>query len=855
MCAAQVTSTVTAVEGSCRPLRPVFFWGVAAVAVLSVWLSPAGAGAATILPSTTADESTNNTTCSLREAVQAANTNSNAHEDACAAGDGGLLDEIFLGNQVTYTLTGAAGEDANVTGDLDVGVGVIPSGPLQITGRGTEDSIIDGDIDRAIHQLAGDLTLSALKIENSGAPVGNHPGGAIFAVGIGSLTLTDVQLTGNSTPEEGGAVATGSGLAALTIDDSRIGVDNVAGVQGGAIDAQSPLTMTNSLVDENRVDVGDGGGLHLTKSATVVASVIRENGTAAEEPSTAGGAFGGGIDLDPATSATLTLTGSAVTDNGAEVRGGGIHIADGGDLQMAGSTVSRNGVNNDTEADTDAGETGGGGIALDSAGASAITSSTIADNESSTTQVTVDDHGGILNNGGGTLTVRRSTVSGNSVLTGGAEEHGGGISNDSGTLKLVNSTISGNSASLGLGGGLDNDSTATIISSTFGDNSASDGHAINDQGTTTLGNSIIDDSNTTNTCTGPPTSTGNNVAVGTTCVDGATNGSDSSDLPNTSAALQALDDNGGLTQTHEILASSPALNHVPAAECLDEAAGSLTIDQRGAARPISTDCDSGAFERQTSAPAAPTVTGSDPASPANEPDIKIKGSAGAGTIVALYTDDQCTVPADSPSEAKFDDATFTGPGILVAVGNSSTTTFFATATNEVGTSSCSAAGFTYQELSNPFRPTFTGSSPASGANDNNPEIMGSVAPSPIAGSTVALFTNSSCTGGLAGIGTAAVFASPGITVTVPDNSTTTFFGQVSNSNGRSGCTLMANGLTYSEVTQAVTPVTPVPPITPIVSTPPATENPACAGLRKKLKKAETKKAKKKFRKKLRALGC
>jgi hypothetical protein len=68
-------------------------------------------------------------------------------------------------------------------------------------------------------------------------------------------------------------------------------------------------------------------------------------------------------------------------------------------------------------------------------------------------------------------------------------------------------------------------------------------------------------------------------------------------------------------------------------------------------------------------------------------------------------------------------------------------------------------------------PTFTRSSPLSPANENSPRIMGTS----FANSTVALYTNPSCTGMPVGTGPAAGFAAPGIAVSVPDNSTTTFF--------------------------------------------------------------------------------
>src|SRR5215213_850122 len=122
----------------------------AAISVVAV----APGQAATINVTTTADESVNNTTCSLREAVTSANNDSNAAEDACTAGSGPDTNVVPAG---TYLLSGAAGDDANVSGDLDVDRNdlnvIAESGDLTIQGAGdgAGGTIIDAhDNDRAI---------------------------------------------------------------------------------------------------------------------------------------------------------------------------------------------------------------------------------------------------------------------------------------------------------------------------------------------------------------------------------------------------------------------------------------------------------------------------------------------------------------------------------------------------------------------------------------------------------------------------------------------------------------------------------------------------------------------------------
>ncbi|MFN8113449.1 MAG: hypothetical protein U0R51_09620 [Solirubrobacterales bacterium] len=94
----------------------------------------------------------------------------------------------------------------------------------------------------------------------------------------------------------------------------------------------------------------------------------------------------------------------------------------------------------------------------------------------------------------------------------------------------------------------------------------------------------------------------------------------------------------------------------------------------------------------------------------------------------------------------------------------------------------------------PAKPNPTGTTPGSGANDNAPKVTGTADP----GSTVRLYANATCSGTPVATGSAAQFASPGITVNVADNSTTTFHADATNADGKSGCS--TGSVTYDEVT-------------------------------------------------------
>jgi hypothetical protein len=116
------------------------------------------------------------------------------------------------------------------------------------------------------------------------------------------------------------------------------------------------------------------------------------------------------------------------------------------------------------------------------------------------------------------------------------------------------------------------------------------------------------------------------------------------------------------------------------------------------------------------------------------------------------------------------------------------------------------------DVTPPAPPIFGGTIPTSPANNNNPLIFGSAE----GGSAVRLYTNPSCSGSPAATGSASQFAS-GLAVTVPDNSTTTFYGTAtdisSNTSACSSTVGAAGSVTYREdstlpPSPAATPTTP-----------------------------------------------
>ena len=88
-------------------------------------------------------------------------------------------------------------------------------------------------------------------------------------------------------------------------------------------------------------------------------------------------------------------------------------------------------------------------------------------------------------------------------------------------------------------------------------------------------------------------------------------------------------------------------------------------------------------------------------------------------------------------------------------------------------------------------PQITGSDPSSPANENSPEIKGTAR----SDATVDLFTTADCSGTAIASGTAAAFASPGFSVSVADDSSTTYKALATYAGGQSTCSA---GFTYVE---------------------------------------------------------
>ncbi|HKY63504.1 MAG TPA: choice-of-anchor Q domain-containing protein [bacterium] len=369
------------------------------------------------------------------------------------------------------------------------------------------------------------------------------PGQLGVAITLNSLTVRhgNAQL-GIFFNTGGGILASGSTDSAFVLNDLLI-TQNVSIVDGGGLSMfLGTLTINDSTISDNEAQGGNGGG---------------------------GLFFGNGENLQ---------VNRCIVEGNRAGRGGGI-------VNLSELTINDSTIRNNEATDfEDLGHDGGGILAFNHV---TINNSTISGNS------TIEDGGGIVTTS--TATITNSTISGNT-----AQGNGGGVEPSQNEVSFTNVTISGNSAG-GQGGGIFigppptpqpgikfgfSPPTVNLLHLTIADNQAAEGGGIFNGGPAAFvnfRNSIIADNGSGN-CAGEGTSLGGNVSDDATC-----NLSGQGDRPDADPALGALADNGGPTQTQDLLVGSQAVD--AGIDCPPPAQ-----DQRGIARPQGLACDAGAVE-------------------------------------------------------------------------------------------------------------------------------------------------------------------------------------------------------------------------------------------------------------------
>ena len=490
-------------------------------------------------------------------------TNVTVDENFATLSGGG----IYSSNSLTLVNSTVSNNEATGGGGL-----YVPSGTVTITSSTFSGNTATGTTQGGAMMLTGGTTTI-----NSGSQIASNQAGVGGGISSsGTLTVNDSSIYMNQASIIGGGIYIGSG--STTLNNTSVSRNDSTGIgsSGGGIMVYGSLEIHGGEVALNSAGY-DGGGISMYSPATVniYDANINDNHTT-EDPS-----YGGGIHN---TSGQLALYDSIVRSNWVSGTpstsfsdGGGIESS-GGDLTLAGSMILENYAIDS-----------GGGVSF-SYGTLNITNSVFRTNE---VVGSFGAGGGLFNGSGSTAVLRQVEFSGNT-----SGYTSAGVHNQA-AISLENVTISGNSAQYGSGMVNTGSGTASIVNSTIFGNTVTSGVSsgglvvytdITIQNTIVAGNAndeCLDFSGTTHIL-----SAGNNLSSDNTCSFSA-----GGDQPNTDPLLAPLVYNGGLSKTHVLLPSSPAIDAGTNSSC-------PAVDQRGINRPIDGDtngtatCDVGALELQ-----------------------------------------------------------------------------------------------------------------------------------------------------------------------------------------------------------------------------------------------------------------
>ncbi|MBL8860537.1 MAG: hypothetical protein JNK02_00870 [Planctomycetes bacterium] len=478
----------------------------------------------------------------------------------------------------TYPLTRIGTDAASAAGDLDVfniasltvvGAGaatVIDAGPL--AAGGGPDRVLE-----LVASLPPNVTVELRDLTLRGGRAGGFGGGGILHEG-GRLVLHNVHFfdcqAASSTGNGGGGLRTNGEVVAVGGSFQAC----VAGAplsSGGGVLAKSGALVSFAGTSFVQNQAGNrGGGLRVESGASATV---------------AGGSFGNcgapsGAGISVAGAATVTALFLGNTATGA---GGGAGVDAGGFLELVQSVLDNNTAQS------------GGGVNVAGAGFLVARDTTFRSNRASF-------FGGGVSNGG-LLELERCTLAANeaSGAGGGALYH---LSAQFPPVRISLCTLSGNRAPSGSGGGIHAAGAAPIeiSATTIVLNSALQGgaglHTEPGFGVPPLvrGSLLFDnrDLNGLRRNAGgiPPAPAGPNLDSDGTCLFGDPCLSGTPFVP-LDARLGPLGFYGGPTETHELLACSPAID---AGVCDTVAGLVLPSDQR--LFPRFANCDLGSFEAQ-----------------------------------------------------------------------------------------------------------------------------------------------------------------------------------------------------------------------------------------------------------------
>ncbi|HQU83394.1 MAG TPA: CSLREA domain-containing protein, partial [Pyrinomonadaceae bacterium] len=252
---------------------PRMFLKTLFIAFITLFIAQGASFAATITVNTTVDENGTGANCSLREAINAANTD--AAFGGCTAGAG--ADTINFS-----ALFNTAQTIQSTVAQLFINT------PITINGPGanllTLQNVIPAGANSRVFQVqsTGTLNLSGVTVTGGNTTSGNGGAGILVS---GVANLTNVHITGNAADGYGGGIifdgpGTTNSITNCTISNNTSN-GSVNGGGGAGIDNSANLTIVNSTISGNVKNsaIQNGGGIfNFSGNLSITSSTITDNG-------------------------------------------------------------------------------------------------------------------------------------------------------------------------------------------------------------------------------------------------------------------------------------------------------------------------------------------------------------------------------------------------------------------------------------------------------------------------------------------------------------------------------------------------------------------------------------------------
>ena len=456
-----------------------------------------------------------------------------------------------------------------------------------------------------IENFGGTFSLNNSTLSGNSAIQGVGRGGAIYNRGVG--TISNSTLSGNSAIQPGGGIYNFTG-STLNIANTII----ANSTSGGDFAGTAPTISTNNLVEDGSISgastgdpllgpLQDNGGPTLTMALLAGSPAIDKTaGTGTDQRginrTTADiGAYSFGIAVN--TNSDASIQDSVISLREAITQANNTPGNDGISFNLIGSnTITLTSV-----LPTIAKASFAGSVTINGLGASSLT---ISGNNGDFSIFNIATGGNLFvsgmtvsgavftsGNGGafnslGSLTISASTITGNSALNGGA------IINQ-GTSLIVKNSIISNNTTAGFGGGINNynGGTISISNSTISGNSATNGGGgiINTNSNLTITDSVF---------TGNLSTTSNGAGVLNTNSNSFLTISGSTFTNNTARNGGALFNNGNATINSSTLSGN--INAVKGAGIYNDITGILTITNSTISNNASTGNGGGIFNQGSS---------------------------------------------------------------------------------------------------------------------------------------------------------------------------------------------------------------------------------------------------------------